>query len=253
MKKSYVGVTGFMRKIEVEIAIKSFSEHIGDERDFMVGVLASAKTLTGKPHIKFPNRYPTLQEIPDLFFDDSRVLNLLHYGTRDPSTLLEDLIRLTKTSGKNMHGFQLNAIWPSLKTIKEYKKLYPKNQIVLQIGSQALKEINDSSEELVSKVKEYDRVVEYLLLDPSGGKRISLDPNIMRGYLDSLTQANLSINIGIAGGLCAETLGSIELLLRDFPGLSIDAEGCLRDKSDDLHMSKVNSYFREFSRIKNIQ
>lgn len=60
---------------------------------------------------------------------------------------------------------------------------------------------------------------------------------------DLVSRYGLGLNIGIAGGLCAETLPAVASLVREY-GLSIDAEGRLRDGDEGgvLDLDKVAAY-----------
>jgi len=126
----------------------------------------------------------------------------------------------------------------------EYKKAYPTKQFVLQIGGHAFEMINDSPKQLAAKVAEYNEVVEYVLLDPSGGYGKPLDPDRARDYLLALKAQNLGMGLGVAGGLSPTTLDPVRPLSREFPDLSIDAEGRLRTLEDHLDLAVSSEYLR---------
>jgi hypothetical protein len=108
---SYIGVTGFISRREVEAVLEGVP---GDAaRPLMVGVLVSAETLAGKPSRR---RYPPVEGISDLFLDDPRVLNLIHFNGGHPNRLTEALCRLTELGGPHLHGFQLNCCWPPVRS-----------------------------------------------------------------------------------------------------------------------------------------
>jgi hypothetical protein len=100
-----------------------------------------------------------------------------------------------------------------------------------------------SARGLVDKLsQEYAGLVDYILLDPSAGLGIALDPQWADEYLKVLQVADLGMGLGVAGGLSASTLGLIAPLINDFPDLSIDAESLLRDKNDHLDIGQAKDY-----------
>lgn len=241
MRKPYVGITGFM---SLSDALHVLDVVPADtNRLVMVGVLASLKTTQGIQN-RWPNRYPTMDKIAGIFPDHPSALNLIHYNTKEKETLGDQLVAMTEFGGTNMHGFQLNIAWPSLDVLAEYRRAYPAKQIVLQIGGHAFEVVNHSPEQLATKVAEYAGVVEYVLLDPSGGYGKPFDPERARDYLLALKVQNLGMGLGVAGGLSPTTLNLVEPLAREFPYLSIDAEGRLRTQEDHLDLAVAGDYLR---------
>ncbi|MCK4799380.1 hypothetical protein KAS31_00180 [Candidatus Parcubacteria bacterium] len=240
--KPYIGITGFMNQQEITSILNLMPE--SSNRLLMVGVLASLKTIKSLPN-KWPNRYPKIGDIMNIFPEHPLALNLLHYNTKEPATLYEQLVEITELGIENLHGFQLNIPWPDPVELGKYRSLYPDMQIVLQIGGQAFQEVENSPDCLATYVPEYRGVVEYILLDPSGGTGTLLDMKEIRGYLEVISEERLGMGIGIAGGLSSTTLNLIEPLLEEFPRLSIDAEGRLRDQNDSLNLNLAGKYLHE--------
>src|SRR5437868_5866280 len=114
----YVGVTGFMSRPEVVEALAMVPR--GSVRRLMVGVLMSSKTLVGQIN-KWPGRYPKKDAIVDIFIDDPRALNLIHYNTDNPEALFTQLAEITKLAGPNLDGFQLNIAWPPISQIENWR------------------------------------------------------------------------------------------------------------------------------------
>ncbi len=245
MKQSYVGITGFMSKNEIQSVLDSMPQD--SNRLLMVGVLASLKTLRGEK-TKWPNRYPGVGRISEIFVRNRRALNLIHYNTKEPESLAEQLVEMTKLGGENFEGFQLNLTWPSHDAILAYHKVCGGKFIVLQIGGKAMKKDGVTDylpKELAEKVSWYEHLVDYVLLDPSGGYGIPFDTGKARTYLDALKGYNLDLSLGVAGGLSPTTLNLVEPLLADFPDLSWDAEGKLRDKEDNLDIKEAREYVQK--------
>jgi len=240
MKVPYIGITGFMTSTEVGSVLNSFPANV--KRKVMIGVLAGLKSLRGKTN-KWPGRYPKVEEIKNIFIDHPAALNLIHYNTKEPDSLLAQLLVMTKLGGPNLHGFQLNMAWPSKKVLVYYRRQCPEKQIVLQIGNKAIELVMKSPEILANHVERYSGVVDYVLLDPSGGLGKPFDVAEIRSYLEAIEAKKTEIGLGTAGGLSAQTLDILEPLAKEFPNLSIDAEGKLRNKEDDsLNVAEAIAY-----------
>lgn len=242
-KKPYVGVTGFMFPDQVIKSLENIDFKKAD-RLLMVGVLASSKTIQGLTN-KWPHRYPLFERIKDIFQKNEDCLNLVHYNTKQPDDLLAQLVQITDEVGPVLNGFQLNIAWPSPKTLESYKKLYPEKTIVLQIGGHAFAEVSNEAKYLALRVRrDYSGLVDYVLLDPSGGLGQPFNPENMRKYLYEL-QKYPGPEVGVAGGLSPTTLHLLEPLIKDFPDISIDAEGRLRTKEDNLDIETTRDYIQK--------
>lgn len=238
MRQSYIGITGFMAKSDILSVLDSMPK--GSNRLLMVGVLASQKTLRGEQN-KWPNRYPRVGVIGNILFRHNQLLNLIHYNTKEPESLTEQLDEMSVLGGPNLDGFQLNLAWPSREAILNHKREW-ESVIVLQIGGRAFEMVDHSPQQLADKVAEYQDVVDYVLLDPSGGYGVPFDTDKARVYLEALKARNLNLGLGVAGGLSPTTLNLIQPLVSDFPDLSIDAEGRLRDSQDSLDLNVASEY-----------
>ncbi|MDD3102287.1 MAG: hypothetical protein PHE59_04050 [Patescibacteria group bacterium] len=244
MEKPYIGITGFMKPEEVsEILLKV---KIPENRKIMVGVLANSKTLGGLKNEKFPGRYPSLNQIYKIFPDNPQVLSLIHFNTKERDILYDQLGKLTAISGQYLHGFQLNMAWPDPYVLKMYRAKNPGVKIILQIGNHALEMVGHNPQECANRIMKYKGFVNHVLLDSSGGYGRVLDILETKRYLDVLmpTIKNMDVGIGIAGGLNPDTLHLIEPIIRNFPNVSIDAEGGLRDSNDHLKLDKAIAYLQ---------
>ena len=252
MKQVYVGITGFTSRNEVySVSDSMMSED--SNRLLMVGVLASQKTLRGQKN-KWPNRYPRVQDISGIFTQHEGVLNLIHYSTdnhhENPNFLIDELIQMTQLGGPFLHGFQLNIAWPSRGAIAEFRKNVPNKVIVLQIGGKALRVINHSPKNLADDLIKYEELVDYVLIDPSGGLGIPFDTEKARTYLEAIKERGIDLGLGVAGGLSPTTLDLVQPLLSDFPELSWDAEGRLRDEQDKLVLKTSIEYVQRSCRLR---
>ena len=237
---SYIGVTGFGSRHQVKSVLRALP--FGTNRKLMVGVLASHKTINGERQ-SLPCRCPSELQMRSIFVDDPRVLNLVHFNTKEPHLLYEQLMDVRGFAMTLCHGFQLNMVWPSPEAIKKVKAKWKECVIVLQAGADAFDVIGNDPKVLADKIeREYKGLIDHVLLDASGGLGKPLDAEVLRGYLRAITAKNLPIGLGVAGGLSPSTLGLVEPLIKEFPRVSIDAEGRLRDKTDHLDLTLAHDF-----------
>ncbi len=258
----YVGITGFMANELVDLNYASHKAGIAKRNMVLsAGILMSEKTLKGEGD-KYPNKYPVRENVHEILrCGDDHTINTIHYSTDNVDTLELQLMTMVGMYGwitvndpithherLVLDGFQLNVPWPPIARIKGFvdmcRTAERKMFVVLQVGSQALAQIEHSPSHLAEKLKGYGDLIDAVLLDPSGGTGTSMDVKIIRPLLESIHN-NGQFGVGIAGGLCAEAFnGDIGQLLRDFPETSVDAEGKLRDENGELDKKKAEAYIR---------
>lgn len=240
MNMPYVGISSITSRKDA-LALLSIMP-MTSNRKLMIGPQVSLKTLRGASN-RYPNRFPKISELQSIFPEHPMALNLIHYNTKEQSSIFEQLLNLTYLNIPNLHGFQLNVTWPLPSAIHLYHRYYPQMKLVLQIGKQAFEAVKHSPEALAKRVTEdYMGAVDYILLDPSGGLGVPFDTEVQRKYLEALAEKNLGIGLGVAGGLGPSTLHLAKPLINIYPELSIDAEGRLRNKSDMLDMTRAKKY-----------
>lgn len=237
-QRPYIGITGFMKIEETREILGVVPKD--SNRDIMIGILVSQRTLKGEQN-KWPNRYPKLERLDEIFINHSLAMNLVHYNTKEPKSLYDQLIHITELQILNLDGFQLNICWPIWGQLAAYKKHYDK-EIVLQVGHRAFEEVDNSPEKLAARLLLYEDIIDRVLLDPSGGLGKSFDIESAKQYLRIIRDRGFKKGIGVAGGLSPTTLCLIEPLVKEFPDLSIDAESRLRDKDDNLDLDVAKQY-----------
>lgn len=249
---SYIGITGFMSREEV----RAVGEVVppGGHR-LMVGVLMSSKTLAGFSN-KWPGRFPKREAIADIFIDHPRMLNLIHYSTDEPKTLFAQLQEAMMFGGPLLDGFQLNVAWPPVSEIRKFRLAHPKQFIVLQVGKKAMAAIEESPDRLAAMVSLYAlsphaSFIDAVLIDPSGGRGECFPAGQCREYLRALQAGIPHIDLGVAGGLSAETLDTLcpaseytDGIIEEFPYINLDAEGRLRtpQPEDALNIEAAKKY-----------
>lgn len=250
----YVGVTGIMERQEGEELLKLLPQltgtTMGDFRTLrnrlMLGYLVSQKTLNGGTN-KWAGRYPHVGDIGCLVVDDQRVLNLVHYNGANEG-LFTQLMKVHEVAGmpKRLDGFQLNLAWPEPEEVEKYIRWIGSQDhyVVLQIGVEAMDMASNDPATLVKFLRDYQGLVDYCLLDGSGGYGVPLSYDALRPFLDAIYSAELDryIAIGVAGGLGPDLLDEVTKLKAEFPFLSFDAEGKLQKPEDGLDLETAKLY-----------
>ena len=242
LKKPYIGIAGITSRQQVETILSYGINHA--ERPVMIGVLASSKTLSGRTN-KYPHRTPPIDAIKTIFGDDPGVINFVHYHSEDADTLAQQLDLVSTLSGNCLDGFQINNAWPSSSELWCHRIKYPHHRIVLQLNKAVLS--NDTAEAIAKKLKRrYLDVVQYVLIDASGGLGSLLDTTKTLDLITAIQEHVPEIKIAVAGGLGPDTLSRLEPLIVQYPELSIDAESGVRDPVTDLlDLDRTESYLRK--------
>lgn len=242
----YVGITGFISDDEIKKILNELPSDRNLPRHVMIGALASHKTLNGEQN-KHPNRYPPVGQIANIFGWHVNVFNVIHYSSKHPESLLDQLTRLVDFGGGYLEGIQLNMAWPDPRVLEKFgEECFPPfhwRGFILQVGNRAFELVNNSPKRLAEKIAgEYRALIDYVLLDSSGGTGKLLNGEELAPYLEELYGAVPELGIGVAGGLSYETLHVIRSLAEKYPRLSIDAEGRLRDENDNLDCVAAKDY-----------
>lgn len=252
----YIGITGFMNRSQVSSALAVFP-HQNIKHKLMVGVLASSKTIAGQAN-KWPHRYPQVAEISEIFLKYPLALNLIHYATDDKTTdsFRDQLELLVKIGGDALQGFQLNVAWPSLITIRDFRKQHPNKHLVLQIGNGAMRELSDDKmvvtpKYLADRISHYVPFIDYILIDMSGGHKKPFEPENAVPILQAISQRDFPVRLGIAGGLGPGKMEHLKPVAKIFSDISIDVEGGVRtpQPEDSMDMYMVPKYIQESVRI----
>jgi len=190
------------------------------------------------------NRHPAVDRIAGIFSDHPLALNTVHFHSPEGEPLAALLRALTEIAGPRLHAIQLNLVWPPPEALREHRETFPSVALVLQIGRTAIAEVEGSPEILVRRLADYAGLADAILLDPSGGRGIPFDTETADTFLEAIAAAFPWLGLGVAGGLGPETLDLVAPLAGRFPGLSIDAEGRLRDAGDQLVPAHAAEYVR---------
>lgn len=250
---SYVGITGFMTLAEVVHCNKVFYKakestqwmlKKNDGLRFMIGVLVSSKTLAGDTN-KYPNRYPLISRIPEIFsLDDEHLLRTIHYNTDDASTIDEQVDQLMRLAPEAIDALQLNIRWASPIKLQRIHRKYPGLRLILQIGAGALEDITEPEDIYIgSALQAYKDIVNDFLVDPSGGEGKALD--IWKAFACLSDHAIPHfMRPGVAGGRDADNVRELKGLMRRCYRVNLDAQGRLRtprvgDDGDHLILNEA--------------
>jgi hypothetical protein len=243
----YIGVTGCMRVHEVRQLIDLFPLQAKPEYKLMIGVLASSKSLVGEV-VDQPGRYPKIERLSSLFVHDNRALNLVHYNTKNPDSLSEELERVLEYGGPYLDGFQLNVVWPQIDQVRQFwEKTGGRKIVVLQVGERAMERMQWDPQLIAMKIADYLPMVSYVLIDPSGGTGKDFIPIDAERILLAVRERCPSLLLGVAGGLRPGNMHNLARVAEVFTGISIDAEGGLRTPKpqDQLDLSIAKQYITE--------
>ena len=254
---SYIGITGFTAAAEVSAIVGALPA--APARLLMCGVLLSNALLDGRPS-GAPQRCPPPDAIAGIFAADPRCLNLVHYRPPassgrdgvgwDDGRLADALARAAAIGGPNCHGVQINATrgvpWPDATELAEYRQRCRPQRIVLQAGREAMASVDGNPQALAQRCAAYAGIATDILVDASEGLGRPLDAARTARYLDAIATAAPDLGLVAAGGLCAANLAELlGPLLPDWGGhngISIDAEGRLRDGDDLLDIGAAKAY-----------
>ncbi len=247
----YVGVAATSRPDEIEalLAILDGMPWPGHAR-LMNGPLVSRKTLRGLVPDD-PAQYPPIERVASLLVDDPRLYNVVHFNSRDPR-LFDQMSEITERCGRGrLDGFQLNILWPGVDQLEMFRARYPEVSIILQLSRHCLDSVGGSLDAVVDCLSSYERVVDCVLFDPSGGLGLPFDSCQASSLLDVLVASALSMRWGVTGGLSAASAPRLAPLLRQYSHLCWDAQSGLRteDGLNALDMKKCQQFLESSIKI----
>lgn len=231
----YVGITGFTTTEEVAAALKALPP---GRRRLMVGILVSDRTLEGLPEEMGPRRHPAVADLEILFSADPRAFNAVHFHTRTPERLVDQVERVIAVAGPRLHALQINLERTPPGALRAIRARFPGLQLILPLREAAHR-----------FAETYAKLVDIVLFDWSAGHGVLFDPAEARAALEEIEARMPGIALALAGGLGPDTIDRVRPLLERFPDLSFDAESRLRDAEDRLDLAKVGEYLKAFQNL----
>ncbi|MEO7617412.1 MAG: hypothetical protein ABIS59_01070 [Candidatus Saccharibacteria bacterium] len=247
---AYIGITGIKTLAESDALARMTRElDFPASHCLMVGGLASYKGLK-LGYVSDPKQYVLPNELNRSFLRADRLLNIVHYNSKIEglSGQLDELLEVVDRAD----GVQLNIPWPQVSVIRRLREA--STTVILQISSAASAMLEHDPDRIVDKLAGYEGLIDYVLIDPSGGVGLDFEPDYAAYVLAAFVTSGLSANWGIAGGLGPGRLGVLELLLEIYPELSWDAQARLRTvEGTSLDLAACRQYLVEGVEILNKQ
>lgn len=249
--RPYIGVTGLQSQKELEELASFVLKPSLSDHNFMFGFTCSNKRLedpssSGKTS-------PSIETLAKIFGQppgngNSFIMPMVHYFTPNLAKLSDEIFQLWDHIG--ITNLQLNALWPNIDEIRKIREEAPV-WITLQLPKEALEE---GPIMVAERLRNYVGLVNYALVDPSGGLAKELSMGYSARCLEALDRIP-GITPGIAGGLGPDNvrvsiariteLMHCEYCSRDpVRKFCIDAQGKLRDETG-LNMEKTKKYLEE--------
>ncbi len=270
----YIGITGFKTKEEIIKTANAFKENYEKCRAYksphepMFGFLCSNKRLEDK--LSEGTQSPAfiqLKELIDYAVDaDSlkKCIPMIHYHTENAGKtsgfsapieqsspgkekLADEIKEVFERIYDKCKAVQLNMTWPAIEQVEKIKKEFPDMQIVFQLNKYALKDAG--IEAVVKRTKEYEKFVDYVLIDPSGGLGAEFDLEKSTELMTAIENEMKNKTIGIAGGLDGENVKEKVVTITKkikHSYFCIDAQGRLRtENKNEISIEKTYKYVAE--------
>ncbi len=232
----YIGITDFTNFEQVQRMYEAVEQHKSPESQRMlhVGVMMSFKTLNGI-ETKWSKVWPPKETIRDIFGSDD-VYNCLHYADYDHDTdFYHDLSEAIMCGGIGINAVQLDMLWPDPGQVASAIHTSRKQiEVILQVGGRAIEMANNDPAEVVSRLEDYETVIHRVLLDKSMGRGLGMDAIGLIPFARAIRERFPNLGLVVAGGLGPNSINLVEPLVKEFPDVSIDAQGKLRPSGNSL-------------------
>ena len=260
--KPYIGITGAADCRETEYICGEFLDagySMQRSRIPMLGFLVSSKTLAGQ---KTGNRrYPPVYTLASMLEKaDGQVLTMIHYNSLETGTIDEQVSIIFERDAIYDSGLcealQLNVPWPEKRQLENIKEKFPEMKIVFQASREAIG--SRTPREMAAGIAGYGDVIDYVLIDQSGGRAMEMDPGFSAELYSDIMSRCPRMTAGFAGGLSGSNIIPVAKDLAQRTGscdFCVDAEGGLRDSitqeygDDILNFLKVRFYLKAASAV----
>ncbi len=250
----YIGITDFMNRSQTIEMLHCFNaaSRLNNSHKLMVGVMMSYKTLNGLD-TKWTKAFPTNEQVSDIFVQNSLAFNTLHYADYTNTDVCKSLVRAISCGGVNIDALQLDMVWPEPSDV--FMAVHGSRKcisVILQIGTNAMAEVNDSPQEVIKRLEDYVDVVDGVLFDKSLGQGKPMDAEVLLPYVEAVYEHLPKMRVAVAGGLGAFTMNVAGPLISRFPDISIDAQGRLRPSGnalDPIDWGLAKKYLQEAKKL----
>ncbi len=214
----------------------------------MYGFLCSNKRLENP--LVGGTQSPPIQDLQTLIrLTPNGAIPMIHYFTTNRDKLTDEIKSLFDgpySLYESCQALQINMDWPSQFEIQAIRRSFPDMQIVLQIPRKAIGGLDSIA--ITEETKKYDYLVQYVLIDPSGGEGIEFDLNKCISLFIELSEKICGRNIilGVAGGFDGSNVADRIMKIATNLGhayFCVDAQGKLRtENKESLDYSLVRGY-----------
>ena len=203
-----------------------------------------------------------LPQIASLFRHFPGNLNLIHLSVDNPldAVQLDKVLFALRTRAiDNCDGFEIATPWPSVSMLESYRDAEKEWQdrttgyrqttrdpgVIVVRTPVTINGLYPDPQTIVDYVRAYVETVNTVVLDfrSPGNELLAID--IARCYLKALYANRLSVGIGIAGGISAQNVSQLASLVREFEGLSYEADICLHGFDHRLEEANIIEFVRQ--------
>lgn len=255
MAERYVGVSGVGTPGQ-QSAIESFYADlaISKRRQLLLGVKATTKIQVDETESrKGRNWFPVGDELTSALQSSEASQKVLQLYADDWTDLDGRAIPLIERSLERaaswVDGLQYDLLpWFTEDSSLELIQRYAHGEavtgpVILQCHGDILR--GASPEQVIERLKRVEGYVTHVLFDASEGRGLSLDPDTLSAWIESVEQSDLDIGVAVAGGLGSEDTGELLIpVLRRFDDISWDAESKLH-RDNVVDVPTVESYLYE--------
>lgn len=213
-------------------------------RKIMIGVMTHPIVLD--PNLPVPQKvreavcgeFPTKEEMAGGFTDDPDVLNTVHYAdlygpngpwkAKESPEVLKNLELCVQYGKENLHAIQLDVTWPNSEDLKKFKEKHPQILTILQLGKFAFKAVDGDPQKMIDQLREYGNSIDFALLDMSMGMGKGMESEGLLPFLRLIQKELPRLGLAVAGGLGPDSMEALDQIAKEFPGISIDAQGRLK-------------------------
>lgn len=243
----YIGLTGITTPGEAtHIATLSSSEDFkAPSHQVMTGILVSGRVFEHQhPATDRYVRPEALMELTTILRDST--LPMIHYRTKSPRTLADQLVKLFDQDNiyndDLCRAVQINKAWPPLGQLERVKQQMPDLRIAICLTPGIVNP--DNRTDAVQQLKEYQPFMDYVVIDPSGGKGRAINPQLAASFYRAIAHHMPEVPITLTGGLNDENAAHMLADLEDALGtraFGIDAESGLRQVNPNRRRTTIMS------------
>lgn len=265
----YMKVVGFGNRSEVLGFVNGaleYREQFGSRHAIAVGVkigdlACSESEKAGRDRCAdnglTSKQYPALAQLRQLFIEDDRVQNHVHY-TGNPHNMADQLSRIMDAAGPFIHAIQLNHDWSAEAELAKFHNKYPMMNVILRVSRDAMRAVGGKPVRVAKRLRGYGQLITGALLNFSGPAEeggLLFPVEELRDHLLAINERVPALDLAVAGGL-GNTRHSIrgvaaltKLLPKDFPVLSFTAGAALLTAANEMFAGSAILFARNLQEL----